>query len=122
MPSLGHGLNLWHVRVDLIAPDHDGRRVEPTAEALAALLTQPDGDDHLVTGVDQGIGVEGQAVLGLSFWVWANDVGAAATLALQTAKSAGAVAVVGPTFYDVVVVPRTAVVMPCDGHDINMPR
>jgi hypothetical protein len=65
--------------------------------------------------------VEGQPVLGLSFWVWADDVGAAATHALQTATSAGAVAHVGPQFYDVVVVPRTAVVMPVGEHDITLP-
>jgi len=121
MSSVGHGLNLWHVRVDLIAPDADGWRVEPTAEALAVLLTQPDSGDRLATSIDQGIGVEGQPVLGLSFWVWADDVGAAATRALQTAISAGAVAGVGPHFYDVVVVPRTSVVVAVDGHDINMP-
>lgn len=121
MRSVGHGLNLWHVRVDLIAPDADGRRVEPTAEALVALLTESDGDDRPMTSVDQGIGVEGQPVLSLSFWVRADDVGAAATRALQTATAAGAVADVGPQFYDVVVIPRTAVVMSVEGHDINMP-
>ena len=54
------------------------------------------------------------------FWVKADDVGAAAMTALQTARRAGAAADVGPGYYDVCLVPRSAILMPEDEHTIDM--
>jgi hypothetical protein len=66
--------------------------------------------------MDQGTGVEGQPVIGLVFWVRADDVGAAAVTALQTARLAGSVADVGPEYYDVSLVPRSAILVPEEEH------
>ena len=82
------------------------------------------GDDgaqsgHL-TAVDQGTGVEGQPVLGLSFWVRAEEVGAAATTALKTARRAGSAVDAGPDYYDITLVPRSAVLLPSE--DVPAPR
>jgi hypothetical protein len=71
--------------------------------------------------VDQGTGVEGQPVIGLVFWVRADDVGAAAVTALQTARLAGSVADVGPEYYDVSLVPRSAILVPEEEHNIENP-
>jgi hypothetical protein len=70
--------------------------------------------------VDQGTGVEGQAVIGLSFWVRADDLGGAALTALETARRAGAAAEVGPDYYDVSLVPRSSVVVPEAEHEMWM--
>lgn len=119
MRFAGSGDDLWHVRVDLIAPDDDGSRVTPVAEELRRLLH---GDDTGPGngGADQGIGVEGQPVVGLTFWVRADDLGAAAVTALETARRAGSAAEVGPGYYDVSLVPRSAILMPEDDHTIDM--
>jgi hypothetical protein len=119
----GDGSELWHVRVDLIAPDGEGWRVSAAHAELMTLLA----DDGAPTqgygaGVDQGIGVEGQPVIGLSFWVRADDVSGAAATALATARAAaGSKDIAGPDYYDVVLVPRTAVLMPPDQHELRMP-
>jgi hypothetical protein len=106
--------------VDLIAPDNDGSRVSRVAEALRASLDGEDDGPGLGSGVDQGIGVEGQPVLGLTFWVRADDVGSAARSALGVARRAGAVGGVGPDYYDVALVPKSAVVGPREQHTIRM--
>ena len=118
----GDGSELWHVRVDLIAPDGESWRVSAAHAALMELLT---GDDGAPTrgfgaGVDQGIGVEGQPVIGLTFWVRADDEGAAAVTALATARAAASADIAGPAYYDVVLVPRSAVIVPPDEHEIRM--
>ena len=59
-------------------------------------------------------------MLGLTFWVRADDVGAAARTALDTARRAGATADVGPGYYDVALVPFEAVVAPWADHSIRM--
>lgn len=120
MGVAGDGPDLWHVRVDLIAPDGDGSRVGPVAEALRADLPGEDEGPELGAGVDQGIGVEGQPVLGLTFWVRAVDVGAAAMTALETARRAGSVVGVGPAYYDVSLVPQDAVVVSWEDHEVHM--
>ena len=43
-PFGGDGEDLWHVRVDLIAPDDDGRRVSPVAEEPRRLLDEDERD------------------------------------------------------------------------------
>src|SRR3954471_7855220 len=101
MRWVGVGSQLWHVRVDLIAPDGDGWRVEPTHRALLSVLTESDDKAPDSVGADQGTGVEGQPVIGLTFWVRADDVGGAATTAVSTAIKAGADGLAGPAFYDV---------------------
>ncbi len=116
----GEGPDLWHVRVDLIAPDEEGARMSLVAEALRRQLRGVHTGHGSGAAVDQGIGVEGQPVLGLLFWVRADEVGGAAVTALETARRAGAVADVGPDYYDVSLVPRSAVVGPEDEHEIQM--
>lgn len=48
-------------------------------------------------------------MLGLVFWVRADDVGRAASLAVDTARRAGGASRVGTELYDVVVIPSTSV-------------
>ena len=115
----GDGSEAWHVRVDLIAPDGDGSRVARVAEAFRHVLGGRREDRG--AGVDQGIGVEGQPVIGLTFWVHADDIGTAATTALTTARGASASVDVGPEYYAVTLVPRKAIVVPEGEHEIWMP-
>jgi len=53
-------------------------------------------------------------VVGLVFWVRADDVGAVAARAVEVARVAGGAAGVGPELYDVTVIPRDAVVTGSD--------
>ncbi len=117
MRWIGEGSNLWRVRVDLFAADGDGSRVSKCAHDLDQLLT---GDDGTRGGsmADQGLGVEGFPVIGLLFWVRADDVGDAALLAVETARLAGSSHDVGPRLYDVTVIPEDAVAIP---HDPSYP-
>ena len=108
------------MRVDVFAPDRESWRVESAHRALQTLLTETDGELPNRAGADQGVGVEGQPVIGLTFWVRADDVGAAAKTALSTAVEAAASGVAGPAFYDVVVIPASAVAAPAQ-HKIEMP-
>jgi hypothetical protein len=118
----GEGRHLWSVRVDLIAPDGDGSRVAVAHESLLRLLVHDDGAGrHPGSGNDQGIGHEGRPVIGFTFCVRADDVGSAATTGLAVTQAAGAAAGVGPEFYDVVVVPHSAIVVPLDEFHIPMP-
>ena len=110
---MGDGSNLWRVRVDLFASDDNGNRVSACARELDRLLTGDDGSGG-GSGADQGLGVEGLPVVGLVFWTRADDVGSAATLAVETARQAGRSHGVGPRLYDVTVIPEDAVVMPRD--------
>ena len=64
MRVAGHGSDPWHVRVDLIAPDCDGSRVGSVAGALLSILHGDHEGPGLGMGVDEGLGVEGQPVLG----------------------------------------------------------
>jgi hypothetical protein len=52
--------------------------------------------------------------------VRADDLGAAAVTALQSARLAGSAADVGPEYYDVSLVPRSAILVPEDEHTIDM--
>jgi hypothetical protein len=118
----GEGRRLWSVRVDLIAPDGDGSRVAIAHESLLGLLVHDDGvGGHPGSGIDQGIGHEGRPVIGFTFYVRADDVGSAATTGLAVAEAAGPAAGVGPEFYDVVVVPHSAIVVPLDEFEIPRP-
>jgi hypothetical protein len=121
MRWVGDGTELWRVRVDLFADDDRGRRVSKCARALVALLVGADASEGDGIGVDQGVGVEGAPVIGMLFWVRADTVGAAADLAVETAQSAGRANGVGPDLYDVVVIPRPAVVDPSDASYPEMP-
>jgi hypothetical protein len=116
MRWVGDGSELWRVRVDLFAPDRDAGRV---AEAHLALQRQLTASDDTATrpgevGADQGTGIAGRPVIGLSFWVRADDVGQAARIAVETARRAGADSGVGTDLYDVVVIPDAAVARPDD--------
>lgn len=110
------------MRVDLFAEPRDARRqINKAVEALKTLL--PFGDDQKASGVgaDQGTGATRRNVVGLSFWVRADDVGGAATTALDVARRAGRGEGIGPELYDVVVIPRAAVVLPGDARYPQMP-
>ena len=109
---VGDGSELWRVRVDLFAPDHDSGRVPATHEALGRQLTESDGVARRPGdwAADQGLGREGdRPVVGLVFWVAADEIGQAATLAAETARQAGAESGLGTELYDVVVIPHAAV-------------
>ena len=121
MLTAGEGGELWHARVDLFTPDGDGSRVSLVAGALAGLLAGEKSGVGLGYGVDQGIGVEGRPVVGLTFWVRARDIGSAAVTALQTARQAGVAAQAGPDCHDVTLVPHSAVYMPVEEHTVRMP-
>ena len=111
----GSGSELWRVRVDLFAVDGDGERVAAAHEVLLRLL-QSDGAARRRSeaAADQGLGVEGRPVIGLLFWVRADDVGVAARTAVETALRAGAESGAGRELYDVVVLPSTSVAQPDD--------
>jgi hypothetical protein len=111
MHWVGDGLELWRVRVDLFAPDPSSHRVRVTHQALQHELTETDGATRRPgdSAADQGLGIEGRPVVGLTFWVRANDVGQAATLAVDAARRAGAESGIGTELYDVVVIPSTSV-------------
>ena len=115
----GAGSELWRVRVDLFTERRDPvrRELDAIAERLKAALTESDGDaatDRGYFGVDQGTGQAGRPVLGLTFWIRADDVGGAATGAIEVARRVGAGAGAGPGLYDVTVIPRAAVTFPND--------
>lgn len=119
----GQGSELWRVRVDLFAERREParRQVGDIAGRLKTLLTQNDGDAKTGIGVDQGTGATNRPVIGMSFWVRADDVGSAATTAIEIARRAGANEGAGPDLYDVVVIPRDAVVLPDDPTYPRMP-
>lgn len=124
MHWIGDGSELWRVRVDLFALDSESSRVAATHQALQRELTQTDdtarpwGD----SAVDQGRGIEGRPVIGLVFWVRTDDVAEAASLAVETARRAGAESGVGPELYEVIVLPSTAVKHPGEGHPAYLPK
>jgi hypothetical protein len=101
------------VRVDLFAEDDNGARVTAPHHALQRQLTS---DDEVgvpaEVAADQGIGIEGRPVVGLLFWVRADDVGLAARTAVETASLAGTDSGLGSELYDVVVIPSAAVANP----------
>jgi hypothetical protein len=119
--TIGTGANLWRVRVDLFALGDDGRRVGRAVDELRGLLQEDGRVGNADVGGDQGLGVTGRPVVGLLFWVDADDVGEAATTALQVARRAGAAHGVGPDLYDVTVIPEDAVVRPRDPSYPAMP-
>lgn len=116
MRWVGDGSELWRVRVNLFAADRDGARVGAAHEALQRQLTASDETAPRPGEVaaDQGTGIEGRPVIGLSFWVRADDVGQAARTAVEAARRAGADSGVGTDLYDVVVIPNAAVAQPDD--------
>jgi hypothetical protein len=72
-------------------------------------------------GADHGLGIEGRPVVGLTFWVRADDVGQAAKTAVESARRAGTESGVGSELYDVVVIPDAAVAIPDDPRYPQMP-
>ena len=124
MHWVGHGSELWRVRVDLFAADSKSERVPSTQRALQHELTETDGAARPWgdSAADQGRGVEGDPVIGLSFWVRAHEVGSAATLAVETARRAGAKSGVGPGLFAVSVFPSTSVRWPGEGDPAYLPR
>jgi hypothetical protein len=119
-PSLDR-LAWWRVRVDLFAEDRKGHRVSACVDTLKELLARSMDDQRDGVGGDQGDGATGRPVVGLLFWVRAEDVGDAAVRALELARLAGENHGVGPDLYDVVVIPSSAVVSPDDAAYPQMP-
>jgi hypothetical protein len=110
----GQGKDLWRVRVDLFAASTSPGLVSGTFDRLRALLTEGDGGEQDLVGADQGLGITQRPVVGLLFWVRADDEGSAATTAVAAARAAGSGGGVGPELYDVTVIPQEAVVLPGD--------
>jgi hypothetical protein len=112
------------VRVDLFAPDSEGGRVPAVHEALQRELTETDGAARPWgdSAADQGRGIEGRPVIGLVFWVHADEAGPAASLAVETARRAGAESGVGPKVFDVIVSPSTSVRWPGEGDPAYLPE
>jgi hypothetical protein len=122
MMWVGSGSNLWRVRVDLLAVDESGHRVGAVWKSVRSRLTSDGADDRPGdVGVDQGTGAAQQPVVGMLFWVQADDVGSAASLAVETAIRAGAPHGVGPALYDVTVIPHGSVTHPGEPNDPAMP-
>lgn len=119
----GNGSELWRVRVDLFAPDDDGTRVTAVHEAIRRQLTESDDAARRPgeSGADQGTGIANLPVIGLTFWVRADDVGDAARIALGAAQRAGADSGIGTEPYDVVVIPNAAVARTDDPRYPRMP-
>ena len=121
MRWVGKGPELFSVRVDLMAPDDDGRWVSLVAESLERRLPSTNGSDRALIGVDQGRGHEGAPVIGLTFLLRASDFGGAARLAVDTAVAAGADVGITGRVYDVVLVPEETLVLPEAERHIPMP-
>ncbi|MHB8467661.1 MAG: hypothetical protein ACYDH6_08445 [Acidimicrobiales bacterium] len=121
MRTAGVGADLWRVRVDLVAVDATSGLVSSAAAALSILLDDDGAPGLSDVAADQGLGVADRPVIGLLFWVRADDVGAAATTAVEVARRAGAGLGVGPELYDVTVIPRQAVVSAGRSLDPSMP-
>lgn len=117
MRWVGRGSQLWRVRVDLFVSDNGPARVQTATDNLRSLL-EGNATETADFGVDQGTGVAGHPVVGLVFWVRADDVGQAAITAAATAQHAIAgrtevtVSDLAKDLYDVTVIPAHAVVFP----------
>ena len=124
MHWVGNGSQLWRVRVDLFALDGESDRVPAAHEALQHELTETDGAARPWgdSAADQGRGIEGDPVIGLIFWVRADEVGQAASLAVETARRAGTRSGIGPDLFDVIVSPSTSVRHPNEGDHAYMPK
>ena len=124
MHWVGDGTELWRVRVDLFAADGEGDRVPATHQALRRQLTETDGEARPWgdSVADQGRGIEGRPVVGLVFWVRADEVGQAASLAVATARRAGTESGVGPELYEVTVLPSSAVRWPGEDDPAYLPK
>ena len=121
MRWIGEGAQLFSVRVDLVAPDDSSRWVTLVADALRARLPFSNGTDCGLAGVDQGRDIEGSPVVGLTFLLRADDIAAAANLAVETARAAGVDAGVAGRVFDVVLVPEDSLVLPEEERFIPMP-
>ncbi|HUQ42068.1 MAG TPA: hypothetical protein VM052_06180, partial [Candidatus Limnocylindrales bacterium] len=97
------------------------RQVTDIAKSLEELVLETDGEANAFIGVDEGTGAAGSPVIGFVFWVRADDVGGAAITAVDVARRAGACCGAGPDLYDVVVIPRDAVVIPGEPGSPRMP-
>ena len=104
---------VWRVRVDLFATQ-DAPTKRQLQEIHRRLRDLSSADAAMDTAVDQGTGVTRRAVVGMTFWVDAADVGQAAITAVDIARRASEGHGAGPDLYDVTVIPRDAVVTPND--------
>lgn len=84
---IGNGQQLWYARVELFVDGDSSRFVGSAWNALYKMLGCPRGDTGR-PGADQGTGMADRPVVGLVFWVRADDVAGAAQLAFDTATEA----------------------------------
>lgn len=110
----GAGRELWRVRVDLFIP----ARGIPQDRALQAMRSLLAGEPaRFDLSCDAGGGIVDRPVIGLLFWVRADQVGDAATTAVETAQRAmEACCGQALELYDVIVIPRDAVILPNHPH------
>jgi hypothetical protein len=122
MRYAGSGSELWRVRVDLFDTANSVPRPD-VQEVLRSLLGADDGEPgRFDAGADSGRGIEGRPVLGLLFWVRADHVGDAASIAVETAlRAARDCCGENLELYDLTLIPRSAVVLPEDPHYPVMP-
>jgi hypothetical protein len=119
MRTIGRGSGAWRVRVDLFANETEPRSVEALFDGLVRLSEgDPERED---VGIDQGLGVTDRPVTGFLFWVRADDVGHAATTAVEIARQVGSAHGVSPDLFDVTVIPEQAVIRPQDPAYPDMP-
>lgn len=94
----------------MFVPDDTAKWVSIASQGLRPLLTDEEGRvPRGACGVDQGLGVAKRPVVGLLFWVRADDVGRAALVAVETARRALTGHLENAALYDVTVIPEAAV-------------
>jgi len=124
MKLSGAGAERWRVRVGfLVAEGSVSKWIDRAAHGLDAVL-EDDGERRRGDGyyTDQGRGIEGRPVVGLLFWVKADDVGAAATEATRAARRALGDGGEELQLYDVTVIPEASVSWPDDPPYPGMPH
>jgi hypothetical protein len=109
---VGDGSELWRVRVDLFAPDHDAGRVPVTDEALGRQLTETDGVARKPGDwvADQGLGREGERPgIGFVFWGIRRRDRIGGHARGQRRSPGGSGKRVGTEWYDVSIFPHAAI-------------
>ena len=117
MRWFGDGLTLWRVRVTLRAGRAQRSHLERLLERLRDMLSERPGeaDPWDLCGELAMAGIH-EATIGASFWVRAEDIGAAARLAVATMTSSlDAVTVERHSLYEINLVPADAVLMSSSG-------
>ncbi len=117
MQAFGSGVEYWRVRVAVLANGSTLGDMEALIEHLRRdLEALPGSRDGWGVGGEFSIGETGEPVIGASFWVAANDVGAAAATAVETMVTECERETGRPHhLYEVLVVPRAQTRDPGEG-------